>query len=167
MDTLGPALTDLLDKVDRRLEECDRQAALVTLSPGAEVAWDNCCPDENTEGGGGELWVRVINITPQPVGSQPCDITDLKANIGVGVIRCMHSLNTEGSPTKEQMTDDTLNMTKDADAILAAVRTWEGTKHINMKSLSVERGTPLGPLGGCGGWEWTFTFRYQMCAGCD
>jgi len=165
MDTLGPALSSLLKKVEAGLDECDRKAGLVTLSPGASVAWDNCCPDNGE--GGGQLWVRVISITPQPVGSQPCDITDLKAQIGVGVIRCMHSLNTEGSPTAAQMTGDTLAMTKDADISLRAIKIWEGTQHINMKTLVVERGASLGPEGGCGGFEWTISFRYQMCAGCE
>jgi hypothetical protein len=40
------------------------------------------------------------------------------------------------------------------------------TKFINPKSLRVEQGLPLGPLGYCGGWEWTLVFRLLMCSGC-
>jgi hypothetical protein len=160
MDTLGPALESLLDDAKRALEECGVEPGLVTLAPGSEVAWDNCCE------GGGELWVRVLNIIPQPQGSQPCDITDLKVRIGMGVVRCMHGLNDEGFPTAEQMTGDTLAMTQDADILLRAIRNWEGPTEVNMKSLVVESGTSLGPSGFCGGWEWTLGFRYQTCAGC-
>lgn len=160
MDTLGPALESLRDAAVEVLEECGREVGLVTLAPGAEVAWDNCCE------GGGELWVRVLDITPMPQGSQPCNITDLRARVGLGIVRCVHGLNDEGAPTSEDMTGDTLTMTADAEALLRAIRGWEGTKQVTLQTLTVESGTPQGPSGYCGGWEWVLTFRYQMCAGC-
>lgn len=160
MDTLGPALESLLDMAEQRLIDCNRAAGLVTLAPGAEVAWDNCCDE------GGELWLRVISIAPQPQTAQPCDITDLKVQLGLGIVRCMHGLNEEGAPTAAQMTGDTLAMTADADALLWAIRDWPGTKQVVLRTLVIEGGFPLGPEGFCGGWEWVLSFRLLMCPGC-
>lgn len=164
MDTLGPALQSLLTKANDGLIECDRPVFLTTLAPGNNVVWDNCCGDGDV---GGELWVRVVSIVPMPQPAQPCDITDLQVRVALGVVRCMHCLDDEGdAPTAEEMIDDTLNMTQDADILLRAIRTWTGTQFVNMKSLKVEQGLPLGPQGCCGGWEWTLTFRLLMCGGC-
>ena len=160
MDTLGPVLDDLLSAAEEMLNDCNRPAGLVTLAPGASVAWDNCCD------GGGELWARVVTSLPQPQGSQPCDITHLQVRVGLGVVRCMAGLNEEGAPTAAQMTADTLGMTKDADLLLQAIRTWGLPDKVVPKSISIEQGTPLGPSGFCGGWEWILTFRLMLCSGC-
>lgn len=164
MDVLGPALESLLDKANAALVECEKPVNLVTLAPGNTVSWDNCCGENHI---GGELWVRVVSIVPQPQPSQPCNITDLQVRAAVGVVRCMHGVTDEGeSPTAEQMTGDTLAMTSDADTLLRAIREWETIPAVNRKSLKVEQGLPLGPQGYCGGWEWTLTFRIGLCDGC-
>jgi hypothetical protein len=160
VDTLGPTLGSLRDAVVAGLADCDQEVGLVTLAPGAEVAWDNCCE------GGGQLWVRVISATPNPQPSQPCDITDLRVRVGVGIVRCMHGLSDEGAPTSEQMTGDTLAMTGDADIMLRAIRDWDPGRWVPPKTLVVESGVPLGPSGFCGGWEWTLSFRLLLCSGC-
>lgn len=160
-DTLGPALESLLETAKTALEDCDRPAGLVSLAPGNNVAWDNCC-----ECDGGQLWVRVVSALPRPQPSQPCDITDVQVRLGLGVVRCMHGLSDEGFPTVEQMTGDTLAMTQDADILLWAIRDWELTRFVIPKSLLVEQGLPQGPSGFCGGWEWTLSFRLLQCRGC-
>jgi hypothetical protein len=168
MDTLGPALQSLLDIANSALIECERPVGLITLAPGNNVVWDNCCD------GGGELWVRVISAHPQPqayghaggAAGQECGITDLKVQVGLGVVRCMHGVNEEGTPTAEQMTGDTLDMTRDADLLMQAVRGWPGTQFVVLKTLNIEQGSPLGPLGFCGGWEWTLSFRLLLRQGC-
>ena len=163
-DTVGPALESLLEEARLALLACERPAGLVTLAPGNTVVWDNCCDSDE---GNGELWTRLISIVPQPQPSQPCDITDLQARVGVGVVRCMHGLNDDGDPpTAEEMTEDTLGMTQDAAILLNAIREWEGTRFVNLKSLKVESGLPQGPSGYCGGFEWTLTFRVGLCGGC-
>jgi hypothetical protein len=169
VDTLGPALQSLLDAANEALIECYRPVGLVTLAPGNNVAWDNCCGYENEAGEvvGGQLWTRVVSVLPQPQQSQTCDITDLQVRVAVGVVRCMHCLDDEGAaPTAAEMTADTLGMTKDADILLRAIREWSGTSKVVLKTLRVEQGLPLGPQGCCGGWEWTLVFRLLMCGGC-
>ena len=158
MDTIGPALESLLSVADEKMVACGQKANLVHLAPGNTVAWDDC--EDCTAGG--QMWARLVGVLPQPQSSQPCDITDLQVRCALGVIRCVHGLNDNGFPTAAEMTEDTLKITEDADVLLRAIREWEGTKHINMKSLTVEQGLPLGPEGFCAGFEWVLVFRIQM-----
>jgi hypothetical protein len=171
MDTVSPVLEALLAKSDAALTVCQRPVSRVVYVAGA-VAWDDCGCEADA---GGQLWVRVVLITPQPTPSQPCDITDLLVRAEVGVIRCRHNLDEEGEdyvpPTPEEMLTDARGQAKDADILLQTIRTWNdepGTwsKFVNWKSLRIESGSPLGPEGGCGGWAWTLSFRLLMCRGC-
>jgi hypothetical protein len=109
--------------------------------------------------------VRVVSDLPQPQSSQACDITDLQARVGVGVVRCVHGLGDDGFPTAAEMTGDALGIMEDADVLLHAIRDWEGTRFVNLKSVRVEQGLPQGPSGFCGGWEWTVTFRHLAIRG--
>lgn len=128
---------------------------LVHLSPGAEVAWDNCCE------GGGQLYVRVVQQYPS---GRPFPSQDLSANscsplmrvalCAVGVIRCAHTLDSDGRPpTAAEMTGDTKATLRDAEAL------WD-TLVCEVKpevpGLIVGAWTPLGPQGGCVGGEWQF-----------
>jgi hypothetical protein len=158
MDTIGPALESLLAAADARMTACEAKANLVHLAPGNTAAWDDC---ENCVTGG-QMWARLVSILPQPQSGQPCDITDLQVRCALGVIRCVHGLDDDGFPTAEEMTEDTLKITRDADLLLRAIREWGGTKYINMKSLMVEQGLPLGPEGFCAGFEWVLRFNIQM-----
>jgi hypothetical protein len=164
VDTLGPAAQSLLDSVHARLVACERPVGLVSLVPGNTVSWDNCC---SASDGGGQLWARIVSALPNPQGGQPCDITDLQVRMGIGAVRCMHGVDEEGFPTAEEMTADTLGMTKDADLMLQGIRTWQNPVTVPTKTIRVEQGLPLGPAGYCGGWEWTVMFRLLLCAGCD
>jgi hypothetical protein len=146
------------------LKTCGRPACLKSLVPGANLSWDNCCGCEVE--GEGQLWVRVISMTPMPTPSQPADVTDLMVRVGVGVVRCMHGLTEESTPTAEQMNDDALGMTADADIMLHALKAWTGTQYVIPKSRTIASGTPLGPDGFCGGFEWQYTFRILLCQGC-
>jgi hypothetical protein len=156
MDTVGPALQSLLDDAEALMAACGRPVGVVHLAPGNTVSWDDC-EDCN---GGGRMWARLVSVLPQPQSAQPCDITDLQVRMALGAVRCMHGLSEEGGfPTAAQMVEDTLKTTADADTMLRAIRQWEGTRYVNLKSLMVEQGLPLGPQGYCGGFEWTLKFR--------
>ena len=159
MDTVGFAVEDLLSDAEDALIAKDRPVGLVVFAPGNNVVWDNCCAASD---GGGQLWVRVVSVLPQPAGAQPCDITDLQVRVGLGVVRCMLGGDEEGFPTAEEMLEDARGAGRDAEILLTAIRDWAGTQHVNLKSLRVEQGLPLGPQGYCGGWEWTLVFRVLM-----
>lgn len=162
-DGIGPAIQSLLTAAEAQLDDCERPVGLVSIVPGNTVSWDNCC---DASDGGGQLWARVISALPQPQGSQACDITDLQVRVGVGVVRCMHGVDEEGFPTAEEMTSDTLGMTRDADILLNAIRSWDNPLTVVTKTIRVEQGVPLGPQGYCGGWEWTLVFRLLLSSGC-
>jgi hypothetical protein len=162
-DNVAPAMQSLLDAVNAKLIECERPVGLVTLAPGNTVSWDNCCAASE---GGGELWVRLVSLLPQPQQSQTCDITHYQVRLGVGIVRCMHGVDEEGFPTAAEMIEDTLGMTRDADIALMAIRGWENPVTIPTKTIRVEQGLPLGPQGYCGGFEWTLVFSLLLAGGC-
>lgn len=162
-DLVGPAVQSLLAAAHQGLVECDRPVGLASVVPGNTVSWDNCCAASD---GGGQLWGRIISALPQPQGSQACDITDLQVRVGIGVVRCMHGVDEDGFPTAEEMTEDTLGMTHDADILLQAIRSWDNPLPVVSKTIRIESGVPLGPQGYCGGWEWTLVFRLLLSSGC-
>lgn len=154
----------LLDCADEAMQGCDRPKGLVFLSPGNTVAWDNCCDGPE----GGQLWVRLVSMIPQPVASQVCDIHAVQVRLALGVLQCVHGLTDEGFPAASDMTQDTLDITKDSMILLNAIRCCQFTRAVFMKTLKIEQGLPLGPQGMCGGFEWTLTFQMGLCdAGCS
>ena len=156
MDTVGPVLQAVLTAADLALQECSRPVSLVTLSPGSSVVWDDCC--------NGEVWVRLISMTPN-TPSPGTPLSDVTVTAAVGVVRCLHGMEDDGSPpTASEMTEDTLGQLADADALLAALV--DLVPGPNTRNLTVTSGLPLGPQGYCGGFEWTFTFRQLLCLGC-
>lgn len=164
-DTMGPAVEDLRDHVAARLAACGAPACLVSLQPGNTVAWDMCC--ECGGDGEGQMWVRVISAVAKPASTQVNDVTHLQVRVAVGVVRCMHGVDSDGNPpTAAEMDGDTLRMTRDADRMMDAIRSWAGTPFVVRKFLQVEQGVSLGPQGYCGGWEWTLSFPLQLCPGC-
>jgi len=163
VDRVGPALQSLLDAAEAGLNACERPVGLSSVVPGNTVSWDNCCAASE---GGGQLWVRLVSLLPQPQGSQPCDVHALQARVGVGVVRCMHGVDEEGFPTAAEMTEDTLGMTRDADILLDAIRDWSFPV-APPKTLRIEQGLPLGPQGYCGGFEWTLVFQLMLQRGCE
>ena len=163
-DNIGPALQVLLADCKQALELCDRPTGSASIIPGS-VSWDNCCE------GGGQLWVRVQSITPQPRlgrsgGGQAGGIDAMQVKVGVGVIRCMHGLTEEGFPTSEQMTEDAMGQALDATILFNAIRCSQYTPAVYKKSLHIADGVPLGPQGTCGGWEWSIAFNLGLCGSC-
>ena len=164
-DNVGDLLWALLKDAEAALIECERPVGLVSLAPGNTVSWDNCCasgPDQP----GGQLWVRLISIVPQPQGSQTCDVTSNQLRIGVGVVRCMHGITEDRSPTAEEMSADTLGTTADANVLQQALRCSDLVPSANKKSFRFEQGLPQGPQGNCGGFEWTVTVQIGLCKPC-
>lgn len=153
VDLVGPAMQGVLDCVDAALTD---SVGLKTLVPGGEVAWDNCCED------GGELYVRLISTTP--AGQQPnCAPTHWNALLGVGIVRCAHSLTDQGFPTAAQMTGDARKMTQDQiDIYEGLICCAESVTQIQKKP-TIGTWNPVGALGTCAGGEWQVTVNVGTC----
>jgi hypothetical protein len=153
VDVIKAALQAVLDAAEARLDECSEPVGQTGILPGASIAWDNCCD--------GQLWVRVIDITPiatTNAAGVPC-VTYLKIQAALGLVRCWAIVDDDGvPPSAAEMEADATSMLVDADALMAALQDVGAT---------VSRGVPLGPQGNCGGWEWTFTFLKTPCVGCE
>lgn len=164
-DLLGPIMSDLLECADKALQEHGRPARLVHLAPGQQVAWDNCCD------GQGQLWVRVISAHPS-VGpnapfpavdaQQSCGVSALAAVLGVGVMRCAHTIDDRGDPpSASEMTADTLDTTRDMSILLRAVQCCFLPDR--RPTPKVGQWTPQGVMGGCVGGEWQVTVPVGVC----
>ena len=159
MDRVGPVIQSALDSAVQTLTEDGRPVdGVVSMQPGNTVAWDNCC--EN----GGTLWARLISLVPKYAKDKtPCMIS-VQVRFAVGVVRCVHVVDDDGSgPTEAEMDEDTLQVTKDADALFRSIQDngWDGT-YLFSRSLRIETGTPLGPEGNCAGFEWTASAQVLM-----
>lgn len=152
------AMADLLNAVDVEMRH-DTNSQF--LAPGAEVAWDDCCSDDGD--GGGQLWVRVVNINPslpfpRTDNEQKCGVTFVAATLGVGTVRCAHTLDDQGNPpTGDQMTGDTNRLMDDMEDIFSGIVDNYEWHH------KVGAYQPVGPDGGCAGGEWLVTVRVKPC----
>lgn len=130
-----------------------RPAGRVALYPGGEVAWDQCDCD-------GQLWVRLTEMERAGDGDRngtPCGPLLWKATLGVGVIRCVGTLDDQGnSPPTNRLNMDTLQMTQDMSD-LAVAMTCCLSPQLEESRLQMLTWNPLGPQGGCAGGEWVFT----------
>jgi len=121
-------------------ELLDPAPGAAVLWPGNEVSWD--VPD------GGLLWVRVISQLPQ--GEVRCP-TFTRANLGLGVLRCVATMDNDGGPPKwAERTEDALQCWADSAVLFEAVQ--------NLPKEFVAAGPQwlaLGPEGGVAGGEWT------------
>lgn len=166
-EQLGPALLGVLAAAQAALEACNRPVGLAHLAPGSSVAWDNCCE------GYGQLWVRVLDMFPsgRPFPTtdltQPCDgLTLLGVRVGVGVVRCAHTLSDDGNPpSAEQMTADTLGSTADATALLHAIEC-DIPQIRQVRASRLVNWLPQGPSGGCAGGEWEILLGLDDCTDC-
>jgi len=152
------ALVPLLDAILAASREAldDSPPSRVLLMPGAEVVWDNC-------GNRGQLWVRVVSITPHyPSGNNSsalglnCGVAAWDATIAVGVLRCVATVDDRGRPPKAStMTKETNQILDDASAVGGVLMTTEKVTEINVWN-------PLGPEGGLAGGEWEARARFDI-----
>lgn len=170
-DLVGPTLEQILACAKAALDDAGTPVGLAFVAPGSQVAHDNCCE------GGGQLWVRLIQLYPtagsrgpafpQNDTAQLCGVNALAARIGVGVVRCAHTLDDDGTPPSgEDMTGDALAITQDAStllqALLCCVPTIPSQKGKPPAKIGVW--TPQGPSGGCAGGEWELTVALGTCS---
>lgn len=171
MRDLEPILTSILSAASSALNEAGVPASLVHLAPGTTPAWDNCCE------GGGQLWLRVVEVYPTSGGrgSFPaidtqqqgvaggCGIHLLAVHLALGVMRCAHTVNDQGvPPTGPEMTSDALATLTDLSVLLDVIGC-EVPDVVGVQSAKVDRWNPQGVLGGCAGGEWGFFVAVDPC----
>lgn len=159
-DLISPALQAVLSVAAAGLSV---RPGLIHLAPGVQVAHDECCD--------GQLYARLIEAYPSgrpfptPDMPQPCrSVGILALRIGIGLIRCAHTIDDTGQPpTAEQMGADALMTFTDASEILTAIKC--GLPGWPLQTVSVVGWTPFGPEGGCVGGEWELIGGIDWC-GC-
>lgn len=155
--SLEPTLEAILRKAVSAFAEQGTLPKEVFLAPGAEVAHDNCCD------GGGELYLRVVEIYPtgrpfpaRDNGASVCGAALIAVTLAIGTVRCAHTVDEYGTPpSAEQMTNDELQLLDDM-AILHDVLARLSGEGVVPK-VSVSSWKPQGPRGGCVSGEWVFT----------
>ena len=158
-DLIAPILDALLASVGEHLVP---DVGRLELAPGGQVAWDDCCD--------GQAWVRVATIVPANTNASAaaqarCGPTGWHVSLGVGVLRCVSTVNDQGvAPSVGQLKDDTHQMTKDAEALKQAILCldYEGLTMGGTRP-NITSWTPLGPDGGCAGGEWYLSVRVDNC----
>lgn len=158
------AMSELLTDADDGLTN---PVGTAFLAPGSQVAWDECCDDDNLGGTrhGGQLWVRIVQMRPsmpfpQVDNEQKCGVQLVAAVLGVGIVRCAHTLQDNGEPpTAAQMTGDTTKINTDAIDLFSVITEVFAERH----RCVLGEWTPQGPDGGCAGGEWQLTIRLQPC----
>lgn len=162
---LKPILNGVLSAASSAFEEAGTAPGRVELTPGNLPAWDDCCE--------GQLYLRVIEVFPslpfpqfdvdQKGAGGACAIKLLDVHIGLGIIRCAHSIDDDNNaPTPEEVTSDGFEMLDDMSTLLeVVVCQLEGIRGI-MK-IKLDRWTPQGVNGGCHGGEWGVHLAVDPC----
>ena len=158
LDLIFPVLHGLLGHAEGALDPAPGRSL---VQVGQEVAWDDCCD--------GQVWTRLISITPMEGGGRApnalCGVTAWQATIGVGTIRCVSVVDDRGvAPLASMITGEAEQMALDLQALQQVILCTLGTLP-NVHRVTVGNWTPLGPLGGCAGGEWTVDVILPAC-GC-
>lgn len=170
--SLATFMQATLDCVEQGLTEAGRPVGLASLTPGGPPAWDNCCE------GSGQLWVRLVQLYPTMGKDSPfpqvdtqqqgCKIHGLAARLAVGVMRCVHTIDTEAGirfPSDVDLTGDTVPIMDDAETVLAALLCCvKDLPGIYDKAFKLDTWQPQGASGGCAGGEWQFLVCFDVCA---
>ena len=154
-DFIAPTLIGLVNEAFTAVSP--KPTRTIHIQPGVEVAWDEAC-------GGGQLWGRVVTIAPfvgtQPRSSSPCGVLYWNVVLAIGLIRCVASLKSDGSPpAPSELSADGLQMVRDLQAIQQVIL-------CHPQVASIQNWLPSGPQGAYAGGEWTFTVRVGVCP-CD
>lgn len=163
---LKPVLKGILSAAASAFEEAGTPPGRVELSPGNLPAWDDCCE--------GQLYIRVLEIFPsgapfpefdsdQKGAAGKCAIKLMAVHLGLGMIRCAHTLDDDGhAPTPEEVTEDGDEMLDDMQTLLdVIVCELESIKGV-MK-VKLDRWSPQGVQGDCHGGEWAFFIAMDPC----
>lgn len=144
---LEPTLTALLADAQAALDPAPARAVII---PGNLTPWD--CE---------QVWVRLINLMPVynqgTTDAGRCGPLEWNAVVGVGVIRCIKTLDDRGNPPKPaQMTADALGILRDAEALESAL---ECAQSPYLRDRRLVQYDTQGAEGAYAGGEWTVRLR--------
>lgn len=159
VDRIGPIMAEYVTAAIASFPEGKVPGRIITYQPGEEVAWDGCCD--------GQLAMRLIGLdlsAPQAnAQGLICGGKWWNARLGLSLIRCVASLDTDGKrariPSADAITDDGAQMLADIATLQDVVMCLGKTA-----AAPAPAWVPLGPNGGCAGGEWQFTVRVPVCA---
>ena len=138
-----PIIATAVELLNGAEEVLSNPVKRVSLSPGLDVAWDECC---------GQLTSRVVNIASLDSPGVGCNVLAWDVTYGLAVVRCVSTADQKGRPPKAQaLTDDAIMLLTDMREIADFLRAHTGAKNLQWQ--------PLGPDGGCASGEWTFRLR--------
>lgn len=162
-----PILAAILEEA--RLALAENPPARVELTPGLLPAWDDCCA--------GQLYLRVIEIYPtagvgaafpaidssQRGAGLACAVKLMAVHIGLGVIRCAHTVDDNGNPpTPAEVTADASEMLDDMSALLDVI-VCQVPGVSGVMQVKLDRWQPQGVEGGCHGGEWGAYLAIDPC----
>lgn len=129
------------------VEAVDPAPASAIVAPGSQVAWD-VCPE-------GMAYVRFVRLAAHNVVN--CGIDYMQGTLAVGVLRCISTMQEDGSPPPDsELTAAAQQIMEDAAYSRQAILETLDTDH-RAASLSW---LPQGPQGNVAGGEWQFEVRY-------
>lgn len=150
---VAPTLDVLLEAVSDALD-----ISRAVIIPGMLTPWD--CE---------QVWVRLISLQPVynqgvPQGSGRCGPMEWQAQVGIGAIRCVATLDDRGNPPKApRMTSDAHRILADAEAMESALECLQSPLVQDMRIMQYES---QGAEGAYAGGEWTVTLRLPNCTDC-
>lgn len=131
-----------------------KKPARVHLYNGQAAPIDESCA--------GQLWARVVSITPV-LSTNGCVVVHNEIIIEIGLARCVAVLDEQGeAPQPYEITHDTLGALTDTAEIAQTVQTLAPTlqeKDNTISDIHIESWNPLPTLGGYGGITWNLKMK--------
>lgn len=172
MQALYPILQPIVASLSGVLTDVERPVALTIVSPAGPPAHDECCD--------GMAYIRLVEAFPTAGagGNNPfptrdnlqrgpgCGVNLLSLHLALGVIRCAHTVNSDGTPpTQNEINFDASLVLADMGTVLDVIVCVVKEHPKVMKSV-VGAWSPQGPSGGCVGGEWSFWVAVDPCLDC-
>lgn len=146
---IGTTATALLGLVVDTLEFAGRPVGRSYVSHGAP-AWDLCRADQ--------VSVYLSPIAFRSSGSGRQQQTQLQATFHVQIVRCVPVPDQDADPPSAvELHDSGVGLVDDMARVIYAVLDGAGDVFGGCESVTFGQASPLGPLGGAGGWDWPIT----------
>lgn len=131
-----------------------KKPARVHLYNGQAAPIDESCS--------GQLWARVVSITPV-LSNNGCVVVYNEIIVEVGLARCISVLDDQGeAPQPYEITHDALQALTDTAEIANTIQTLAPTlqeKDNTISDIHIESWNPLPTLGGYGGITWNLKMK--------